>query len=68
MMSKGRPRKFEPETRKARDTERQRRAAQAQAAAHQHLISLYPDMYARLYQQHLARINDERGPLPGDDE
>jgi hypothetical protein len=51
----------------ARRQERTSRTNQAKHMAHVALRHLHPDEYAELFQQAKAKVDRERGPLPGDE-
>lgn len=65
---RGRKRRFTPEVAEARRKESTRRASRAASLARTALVRLYPADYDRLHKQALARINEESGPLPGEEQ
>lgn len=61
-------RKFSPEVAKARRKEMSRRTGHAKARALAVLQRLHPEDYRALYLQAKGELDEECGPLPGDDE
>lgn len=64
---RGAKRKYTAAVAKERHREQARRASSANSKANQALARMYPTDYAALYDQALARVNAESGPLPGDE-
>jgi hypothetical protein len=60
-------REFPPEVSAARGVEQRRRSSAAQNMALTALSRLHRDDFRSLYRQAVAKINAERGPLPGDE-
>jgi hypothetical protein len=60
-------RRFTPEVAKQRVSEQRRRNADARQEARAILARAYPDEYRAHYEAAKARINAERGALPGDE-
>lgn len=64
---RGRPATFTPDVAKARHAETVRRLNAARALALKALTRLHPNDFRALCEQARAKINAERGPLPGDE-
>jgi hypothetical protein len=64
---RGGPSRFDAETQKRRTHEQKVRASVAVARARVALANLHPEDHRDLYEQALAEVYEERGPLPGDE-
>ena len=63
----GRPRSFTPEVSAARKKEATRRLTRARTLAYMALVDVYRDEFDELLAQAKAAVEDESGPLPGDE-
>lgn len=68
MHRRSRESRFSPEVARARHKESTWRATNARRLAAEALRRLHPDDYESLTVQARARIDAQRGPLPGDEE
>jgi len=60
-------RRFPPQVAKARNAERTNRSNEASRLALAAFRAAHPGEYERLLEQARRRVDDRRGPLPGDD-